>query len=203
MDFFAQTCITFTAELSLLDITPSKLSTEDMLVSASIDATSYFLLSISQLCRNESFSRKAVLQRHAKIVSDSISAASALLASASVPSSVRCGLGRCSVWASFWRGLCARAPGYCSRSVRARRLNSATTRALGVLGRINCRQWSTGSVALACPHRSLEGLVRDSKNLGWERASIFASSKRLIALVPYVRLRDYHWTTMPFHRARN
>ncbi len=117
----------------------SKLSTKDMLVSASVDAASYFLLPISQLHWNGSFSRKAVLPRHAKRVSDSISAASALLASASAPSSIRRVLGRHWVWASFWRGACAHAPGYCSWSVQARRLNSAATRALGVLGGINCR----------------------------------------------------------------
>jgi hypothetical protein len=58
-----------------------KLSTEDMLVSASVDAASYFLLPISQLCWNKSFSRKAVLPRYAKRVSDSIDTAFALLAS--------------------------------------------------------------------------------------------------------------------------
>jgi hypothetical protein len=44
-------------------------------------------------------------------------AASALLASASAPLSIRRGLGRRSIWAPFWRGACTRAPGYCSRSV--------------------------------------------------------------------------------------
>jgi hypothetical protein len=132
---------------------------EDMLVSASVDAASYFSLPISQLRRNESFSRKAVIPRHAKRVSDSISAASALLASASAPSSIRRGLCQRLVWASFWHGACARAPGYCSRSVQARSLNSAATCALGVLGEINHRQWSVHSVALACPRRSLEGLL--------------------------------------------
>ena len=111
----------------------SKLSTKDMLVSASVDAASYLLLPISQLCQNESFLRKAVLPRSAKRVSDSIGAASALLASASTPSSIRRGLGRRSVWASVWRGACVRAPGYHSWSVQACRLNSAATRALGVL----------------------------------------------------------------------
>jgi hypothetical protein len=137
----------------------SKLSTEDMLVSVSVDAASYFSLPISQLCRNKSFLRKAVLPRHAKRVSDSIGAASALLASASAPSSIQHGLGQYSVWASFWCSACARAPGYCFRSVQARRLNSAATRASGVLGGINHRQWSVRSIALACPCRSLEGLL--------------------------------------------
>ena len=117
----------------------SKLSTEDMLVRATIDAASYFSLPISQLCRNKSFSRKAVLPRYAKRVSDSIGAASALLASASASSSIQRGLGRRSVWASFWRGACACAPGYCSQSVHACRLNSAATCASGVLGGINHR----------------------------------------------------------------
>ncbi len=125
----------------------SKLSTEDMLVSVSVDAASYFLLPISQLRRNKNFSRKAVLPRRAKRVSDSIGAASALLASASAPSSIRFGLGRRLVRASYWRGARARAPGYRSWSVQARRLNSA------------CQQWSRRSIALACPRRSLEGLL--------------------------------------------
>jgi hypothetical protein len=128
-----------------------------MLVRASVDAASYISLPISQLHWNESILRKPVLPRYAKRVSNSIGVASAWLASASAPSSVRCGLGQCLVWALFWRGTCVHAPGYCSRSVQARRLNSAATRALGVLGGINCRRWSARSVALACPSRSLEG----------------------------------------------
>ncbi len=128
-------------------------------MSASVDAASYFLLPISQLYWNESFLRKAVLPRHAKRVSDSIGAASSLLASASVPSSIRHGLDRRSVWASFWRGARTRAPGYRSRIVQACRLKSAAPRALGVLGGINCQRWSVCSVALACPRRSLEGLL--------------------------------------------
>ena len=79
----------------------SKLSTENMLVSVSLDAASYFLLPISQLHWNESFSRKAILPRHAKRVNDSIRAASALLASASTSSSIRRGLGQRLVWTSF------------------------------------------------------------------------------------------------------
>ena len=126
-----------------------------MLVSTSIDAASYLLLTISQLCRNKIFSRKAVLPRHDKRVSDSISAASALLLSASVPSTMWHGLGRHSVWVSFWRGACERPPGYRSRSVQAHTLNSAATRTSGVLGGINPQQWSARSVALACPRRSL------------------------------------------------
>ena len=128
-------------------------------MSASVDAASYFSLTISQLRRNKSFSRKAVLPRHAKRVSDSIGTGSALLASASASSSIRCGLGQRLVWASFWGGACVRAPGYRSQSVQARRLNSAATRALGVLGGINRRRWSARSIALACPCRSLEGLL--------------------------------------------
>ncbi len=69
-------------------------------------------------------------------VCDSSGAASALLASACMPSSISHGLGHYSVWASFWRRACAPAPGYCSQSVHARVLNSAVTRALGVLGGI-------------------------------------------------------------------
>ena len=128
-------------------------------MSVSVDAASYFLLPISQLRRNESFLRKAVLPRHAKRVSDSIGTAFALLESASVSSSIRRGLGRCSVWASFWRGVCARAPGYRSRSVQACRLNSDATCASGALGGINRQRWLARSVALACPRRSLEGLL--------------------------------------------
>ena len=70
-------------------------------------------------------------------VSDSISAASALLASRIVPSSIQCGLSQCLVWASFWRDACTHALGYRSRSVQAHRLNSAAAHALGVLGGIN------------------------------------------------------------------
>ncbi len=55
--------------------------------------------------------------------------------------------------------LAARAPGYCSRSVQTRRLNSAATHALGGLGGINHRQWLARSVALACPCRYPEGLL--------------------------------------------
>ncbi len=185
-----------------------------MLVSASVEAASYFLLPISQLCQSKSFPRKAVLLRHAKSTwlialacwilalacwllpsfSLLVGSASALLASACVPSSIRRGLGRRLVWAHFWCGARTRAPGYRSRSVQARRLNPAATRASGVLGGINCRQWSTRSVALACPCRSLEGSRLQLKNLVWERASIFAGNKHLIGLVPYVRLRIYHGT---------
>ena len=48
-------------------------------------------------------------------------------------------------------------------SVQARRLKSAATRALGVLGEMNHRGWSAHSIALACPHRSLEGLLFATK----------------------------------------
>ncbi len=164
-------------------------------MSTSVDAGSYFLLPISQLRRNESFSRKAVLPRHAKRVSDSIGAAYALLASASASSSIRHGLSRRSVWASFWRGACARAPGYCSRSVQARRLNSTVTCALGVLGGINRQRWLARSVALACPCSSLEGLLFATQKTCLRKSyHFFASNKRLIALVLYVRLRSYHGT---------
>ena len=129
----------------------SKLSTEDMQVRATVDAESYFLLPISHLCWIESFSRKAVLPRHAEstwlnpsfslldfIFSLLFGAASALLASVCMPSSSQCGLGRRSVWASFWFCACTCAPWYCSRSVQNRRLNFAATRASGDLEWINC-----------------------------------------------------------------
>ncbi len=163
----------------------SNLSTEDMLVSVSVDAASYFSLPFFQLHWNKSFSRKAVLPRHAKRVSDSIGAASVLLASASAPSSIQRGLGRRSVWASFWRGACAGAPGYCSWSVQARRPNSAATRASGVLGGIHCRRWSACSVALACPRRSLEGLLFATQKTCSRKSKRFFASKCLTALVPY------------------
>ncbi len=168
-------------------------------------------LPISQLPWDESFSRKAVLLRHAKSqwlnpsfslldfsFSLLVGAASALLASASAPSSIRRGLGRRSLWAPFWHGARTGTPGYRSHSVQARRLNSAATRALGVLGGTDRRQWSARSVALACPRRSLEGLRLQLKNLVWERASVDAGNKRSITLVLYVRLRSYHGTTVLF-----
>jgi hypothetical protein len=140
-------------------------------------AESYFLLPISQLRRNKSFLRKAVLPRHAESMclnpsfslldfsfSLLVGAASALLASACVPSSSQCGLGQRSVWASFWCGACMGAPGYCSWSVQARRLNSAATCALGVLGGINRWQWSAHSIVLDCPCWSLEGLLFVTQN---------------------------------------
>ena len=84
--------ITFTAELSVSDLFLK--TVHGGLVSTSVDTVSYFLLPISQLCGNKSFLRNAVLPRHANRVSDSIGTASALLASASAPSSIRRGLGR-------------------------------------------------------------------------------------------------------------
>ena len=109
----------------------SKLSTEDMLVSVFVDTASYFLLPISQLHWIESFSRKSVLPRHAKRVSDSIGAASTLLASASAPSSIRRGLGRRSVWASFWCGACRAHQGI---ALRVYKLVSSTLLLLALRG---------------------------------------------------------------------
>ena len=123
-------------------------------MSASVDTASYFSLSHFSTSWERN-SRKAVLPRHATTPSFGlldfclVVAASALLASASAPSSVRRGLGRRSIRAPFWRGACARAPGYRSRSVRARTLNSAATRASGVPRGINRRRWSARRVALA------------------------------------------------------
>ncbi len=139
-----------------------------MLVRATVDAVSYFLHPIS---RNELSLRKAVLPRHAE--SQWLDwRCFWLLASASAPSSSQRGLGRRSVWASFWCGACAHAPGYCSWSVQARRLNSAATCTLGVLGGINHRWCSARSVVLACPCWSLEGLLFRTQKFVWERASI-------------------------------
>ena len=179
-----------------------------MLVRATVDAESYFLLPISQICWNKSFSRKAVLPRHAESTwlnssfsllgfsfSLLVGAASALLASAWVPSSSRRGLGRRSVWASFWCGACACTPGYCSRSVQARGLNSAATHASGVLGGINCQQWLVRSIVLACPCWSLEGLLFVTQKPCLRKSYRFASNKHLIVLVPYIRLRSCHGTT--------
>jgi hypothetical protein len=140
----------------------SKLSTEDMLVSASVDAASYVLLPISQLPWEQLEKGSLTKTCHEYVthstkelmvltslsnscfgfVSSSllVVAASALLASASAPSSIWRGLGRRSIWAPFWCGARVRTPGYRSWSVQARTLNSAATRALGVPGGINCRQ---------------------------------------------------------------
>ncbi len=87
-----------------------------------------FLASHFSTSSEQKFLEKSSLPRHGKRVSDSIGAAYALLASASAPSSIRLGLSRRLVWASFWCGTCACAPGYRSRSVQARRLNSDATR---------------------------------------------------------------------------
>ena len=115
-------------------------------------------------------------------------AASALLAPASSPSSIRRGLGQCSIWAPFWRGARARAPGYRSRGVRACTLNSATTRASGVQLGINRQQWSARSVALAFHAGPWEARVRDSKK----------PCLREIRSYHTLRLWDYHGTTAPF-----
>ncbi len=64
MDFFVRTRITFTAELSVLDLFLKTVHGGHASERVR-DATNYFLLPISQLRGNESFSRKAVLPRHA------------------------------------------------------------------------------------------------------------------------------------------
>ena len=92
-------------------------------------------------------------------VRDFVGAASALLASACVPSSSQRGFGRRSVWAFFWHGACARIPGYCSWSVQTRGLNSVATCASGVLGGIIRQRWLAHRVVIACPCWSLEGLL--------------------------------------------
>ena len=158
MDFFAWMHIAFTVELSSPDLflkTVHRVHANERIPRR----CDLFLLPISQFCRNVSFSRKAILPRHAKQDSGTIGAASTLLATASTPSSIRRDLGRCLVCASFWCGACTHASGFCSRSVQASRLNPSATRALGVLWGINHQQWSVRSVALACPHRSLEDLL--------------------------------------------
>ena len=173
--------------MSVLDLF-LKLFTEDMLLRATIDAASYFLLPISQLLRKESFLRKAVLTRHAKsqwlnrhrFCFVSISKLTIIQRTWRWP---MLGLGILLV-----RHLHACAPGYCSWSVQARRLNSVATCALGVLGGINCRQWSARSNALAFPLWPLEGLLFAAQKLVWERTSV------LLVASTWSRLyRTYAW----------
>ena len=170
-DSFAWMHIMFTAELSVLDLFLKTVHWGH--TSESVRrCRELFLASHFSTLWNESFLRKAVLPRHAESTwlnpsfslldfsfSLLVGAASVLLASACVPSSSRRGLGRRSVWESFWHEACARAPGFRSQSVQSQRLNSAATSALGVLWGINCRQWLARSVVLACPCWSLEGLL--------------------------------------------
>ena len=173
MDFFACTRIAFTAELSVSDLFLKTVhgghGSECIRRRCELFLASHFSTSWE---RN---SRKAVLPRHATTPSfglldfcfgllpssSLVLAASALLASASAPSSVRRGLGRRSIRAPFWRGACARAPGYSSRSVGARTLNSAATCALGVPRLINRRRRSSRSVALAFHVGTWMARVRD------------------------------------------
>ena len=72
-------------------------------------------------------------------------AAFAFLAQASLTPSRWCQLSRRSVWAPFWRGARARAPGHRSWSVRARVHTSAASCTSGSLGAISARRWSAGS----------------------------------------------------------
>ena len=72
-------------------------------------------------------------------------AAFAFLAQASLTPSRWCQLSRRSVWAPFWRGARARAPGHRSWSVRARARTSAASCTSGSLGAISARRWSAGS----------------------------------------------------------
>ena len=164
MNSFAQTYITFTVELSILDLflktvhwghaSESTRRRWEKSCFLRVISCFPFLNFVKTKVSWERQSYKDMLR-----VRDYVGAASALLASACVPSYSQCGLGRCSIWASFWRGACVRALGYRSRSVQARGLNSAATRASGVLGGINHWQWLARSVMLACPCWPLEGLL--------------------------------------------
>jgi hypothetical protein len=176
----------------------SKMSTEDMLVRVTVDAERYFLLPMSQLPWNETFSRKAVLPRHAKNTwliscfsllyfsfSLLVGIASALLASAWVPSSSQRGLGWRSVRASFWCGACARTPEYHSLSVQAHRLNSAATHALGVsLGELIADNYRHVALCL------LAACCLQLKTFGWERASVLLVTSTCSRLY-----RTYAWGT--------
>ena len=97
-------------------------------------------------------------------IRDSIGAAIALLASASLPSSSWCGLGLRADWASFLRGTCTRVPGFCSRSIRTHGSNSTATRSSGSLGGLFYQQWSAHSIALTYPCGSLKGLPFETHN---------------------------------------
>ncbi len=213
--------ITFTAELSVLDLFLKTVhgghANERILRHCELFLASHFSIlseqkflekgSLTKTCQEyvtQSQLWLAGFQLQLASFSLLVGAASALLASASAPSSIRRGLSRCSIWAFFWRGACAHAPWYRSRSVRARTLNSAATRASGVLGGTNHQQWSARSIVLACPRRSLEGLLfATQKTCLRKNQRFFASNKPWIALVPYVRLRDYHRTTVSFCGMQN
>ena len=99
MDFFAPTRITLTLELSVLDVFLKTVhgghASDRIRIPCKLSLASHFSTLLEQ-----KFLKKTVLPRHVKRVSDSIGAASTLLASASAPSSIQRGLGRRSVWAS-------------------------------------------------------------------------------------------------------
>ena len=141
MDFFARTHTMFTAELSVLNLFLNTVHWGH--ASERVRRRwekSYFLQVISCFPFLNFVGTKVSQERQSykdmPRVRDSIGAASALLASVCVPSSIQCGLGRHLVWASFWCGTRTGSPGYCSWSVQACRLDSAATRASGVLGGI-------------------------------------------------------------------
>jgi hypothetical protein len=131
--------ITFTAKTSILDLFLKTVhrghASESNRRPCKIFLASHFSTSSEQ-----KFLKKGSLTKTCRESVTQLALLLALLASASASSSIRRGLGRRLVWASFWRGACTRTPGYCSWSVQARRLNSPATRDLEVLGGINCRQ---------------------------------------------------------------
>ncbi len=177
-------------------------------MSASIEAASNFLLPISQLHRNESFLRKAVLPRHAtsmllnpsfSLVLDfsfsllALACWLALLLLCQRQLALHCPSSMASTEARyglpFGVALARAHQGIALGVYKFGRLNSAATRALGVLGGINCRQCLARSVALACPRRSLEGLLFVTQKTCLRKSQrFFVSNKCLIALVPYVYL---------------
>jgi len=93
-------------------------------------------------------------------------AAFAFLAQASLTPSRWCQLSRRSVWAPFWRGARARAPGYRSWNVRAGPRDSAASSAWGSSGAISARRWSAGdnhtNLALVVPGRLSQLFLRFS-----------------------------------------
>ncbi len=109
--------------------------------------------------------------------------ASALVGLASLPLTSWRGLCQQPDWALYQLSTCARIPGDWSWSLRGHGPNPATSSTLCSFIRIFHCWWSASSNALACPWRSLEGLLMTAQNPPISYPKVLEQTLQLVGIL--------------------